>query len=136
MSATNTTKGPRWSGRRARAARMLAAGVSIARVSSALGLSAATARRYESIFASGGIDALLALGDVGRQSRLSVEALEQVIRAIRQAPGRAGMQGACWTTALVKQFIEQEFSIFYSHFHINRLIRDHSLQHWMNRTLK
>lgn len=136
MSASNNTTGPRWSGRRAHAARMLAAGVSMARVSSALGLSPATARRYERTFAAGGVDALLALGDVGRQSRLSVEALEQVIHAIKQAPGRVGMHGQCWTNALVQQFIEQVFSISYSHSHINRLIRDHGLQHWMSGNLK
>jgi transposase len=102
MSANDTTNGPRWSGRRARAARMLAAGVSMTRVSSALGLSPARARRYESIFAAGGVDALLALRDVGRQSRLSGGALEQVIRAIRQAPGRVGMPGECWTNSLVQ----------------------------------
>jgi transposase len=136
MSANNTTNGPRWSGRRALAARMLAAGANMARVSSALGLSPATARRYATIFAAGGVDALLALGDVGRQSRLSVEALEQLMRAIRQAPGRVGMQGECWTNALVQQFIEQEFSISYSHSHINRLIRDHGLQRWLRQSQK
>lgn len=115
---------------------MLAAGASMTRVSSALGLSPATAKRYATIFATGGVDALLALGDVGRQSRLSVEALEQVIRAIRQAPGGVGMQGQCWTNALVQQFIEQEFSISYSHSHINRLIRDHGLQRWLRQSQK
>ncbi|WP_412760709.1 helix-turn-helix domain-containing protein [Paraburkholderia tropica] len=131
MSANDTPIGPRWSRRRARAARMLAAGMDIAQVASELGLSPATARRYESAFVTGGADALLKMGDVGRRSRLSADELARVVQAIRQPPDRVGLQWECWTNSLVQRFIEREFRICYSYSHINRLIRDHGLQHWI-----
>ncbi|WP_321957646.1 helix-turn-helix domain-containing protein [Paraburkholderia bannensis] len=131
MSANDKPIGPRWSGRRARAARMLAAGMNIAQVATVLGLSPATARRYESAFVTGGADALMGMGDVGRRSRLSAAELARVIQAIRQSPGKVRLAGECWTNSLVQRFIEREFQICYSYSHINRLIRDHGLQHWI-----
>ncbi|WP_408585510.1 winged helix-turn-helix domain-containing protein [Paraburkholderia bannensis] len=71
------------------------------------------------------------MGDVGRRSRLSTGDLSLVIQSIRQSPGSAGLAGEYWTNALVQQFIEREFQICYSYSHINRLIRDHGLQHWI-----
>ncbi|WP_408733814.1 helix-turn-helix domain-containing protein [Paraburkholderia tropica] len=136
MSANNTTNRARWSVRRAHAARMLAAGVSIARVSSALGLSPATARRHENVFTAGGVDALLALGDVGCQRRLTADCLDRLIRSVRQTPASVGLAGESWTNSLVHEFIEREFSVSYSHSHINRLIRDHGLQHWLRQSPK
>jgi transposase len=136
MSANKTGNGPRWSGRRARAARMLAAGMGIARVASALGLSPLTARRYERAFAMGGADALTGLGDVGRRSRLSAGALATLTEAVRRPPAAAGFADECWTGALVRLFIEREFQITYSSSHINRLIRDHGLQHWIGPSRK
>lgn len=129
--STNNTIGPRWSGRRALAARMLASGMSIARVATVLDLSPATARHYQSVFATGGADALMGLGDVGRRPRLSADRLARVIDAIRQSPRRAGLAAECWTNPLVQRYIEREFQISYSYSHINRLIRDHGLQHWI-----
>jgi transposase len=131
MSANDKPIGPRWSGRRARAARMLAAGANIARVASVLGLSPATARRYENAFITGGADALMEMGDVGRRSRLCDDELAQVIQAIRHPPTRVGLAGECWTNSLVQRFVDREFQICYSYSHINRLIRDHGLQHWI-----
>jgi transposase len=136
MSANNLMNGPRWSGRRALAARMLEAGASMTRVSAALGLSRATARRYETVFTAGGVDALLSLGDVGRQRRLNADDLERLVLCIRQAPACVGLAGDCWTNLLVQQFIEREFGISYSHSHINRLVRDHGLQRWLRQSQK
>ncbi|WP_321969086.1 helix-turn-helix domain-containing protein [Paraburkholderia tropica] len=129
--STNNTTGPRWSGRRVRAARMLAAGVDIAQVATALDLSPATARRYESVFAAGGPDALMGLGDVGRRPRLTADGLTRLIVAIGQPPRKAGLVAECWTNLLVQRYIEREFQISYSYSHINRLIRDHGLQRWI-----
>lgn len=130
MSTKHNT-GPRWSGRRARAARMLAAGIDITRVATVLNLSPATARRYQSVFAAGGADALMGLGDVGPRPRLTAEGLARLIDAIRQSPHKVGLVAECWTNPLVQRYIELEFQISYSYSHINRLIRDHSLQHWI-----
>jgi transposase len=131
MSANKIITGPRWSGRRARAAQMLAAGLTIVRVAALLGLSPATARRYQVAFANGGADALMTMGDVGRRPRLAADAIARVITAVRQPPDRVGLEGQCWTNLLVQQFIEREFHISYSYSHINRLIRDNGLQHWL-----
>ncbi|WP_322093924.1 helix-turn-helix domain-containing protein [Paraburkholderia bannensis] len=133
MSANDKPGGRRWSGRRAYAARMLAAGKSIAQVASVLGLSPATARRYQSAFSAGGAQALMGMGDVGRRPRLTTEDLARLIQSIRQPPDNVGLSNACWTNALVQRFIEREFQICYSYSHINRLIRDHGLQHWIRR---
>ncbi|WP_321889243.1 helix-turn-helix domain-containing protein [Paraburkholderia bannensis] len=130
--STNNSTGPRWSGRRAQAARMLAAGMSIAHVAAVLGLSPATARRYQSVFATGGADALIGLGDVGRRPRLTADRLAQMVDAIRQSPHRAGLAAERWTNPLIQRYIEREFQISYSYSHINRLIRDHGLQHWIH----
>lgn len=110
---------------------MLAAGMGIARVEIVLGLSPATARRYQSIFAMGGADALMGLGDVGLRPRLTTDRLARVIGAIRQSPHRVGLAAERWTNLLVQRYIEREFQISYSYSHINRLIRDHGLQHWI-----
>jgi hypothetical protein len=93
MSANDKPIGPRWSARRGRAARMLAAGMNIAQVASVLGLSPATARRYERAFVTGGADALMGMGDVGRRSRLSGAELARVIQTIRQSPGKVRFAG-------------------------------------------
>ncbi len=106
------------------------------RVAAALGLSPATARRYESVFAAGGVDALLALGDVGRQRRLGMDSLARLICSVRQTPASVGLAGESWTNSLVQQFIEREFSVTYSLSHINRLIRDNGLQHWLRQSPK
>lgn len=52
---------------------MLAEGHPIAKVATELGLSPATARRYQAIYAVCGRDGLLPLGDVGRQHLLDRE---------------------------------------------------------------
>ncbi|WP_321889660.1 helix-turn-helix domain-containing protein [Paraburkholderia bannensis] len=131
MSANHKRDGSRWSGRREHAARMLAAGKSIAYVAATLDLSAATARRYASAFTEGGAQALAQMGDVGRRPRLTAEDLERVTRSIRQRPDGVGLAGEYWTNTMVQRFIAREFQVCYSYSHINRLIRDHGLQHWI-----
>ncbi|WP_408585042.1 helix-turn-helix domain-containing protein [Paraburkholderia bannensis] len=87
-----------------------------------------TARRYQTLFASGGVAALMALGDVGRRRRLAPEAQERIIRAIKMTPRHQGLSGTSWTHDLVRDFIEREFGVRYSASHINRLIRDLGLR--------
>ncbi|WP_322046727.1 winged helix-turn-helix domain-containing protein [Paraburkholderia sp. J67] len=128
MSANDIIHGPPWTDRRARAARMLASGISMELVSQKLGLSRFTARRYQTLFASGGVAALMALGDVGRRRGLAPEAQERIILAIKTTPRRQGLAGRSWTHDLVRDFIEREFGIRYSASHINRLIRDLGLR--------
>ncbi|WP_322105975.1 helix-turn-helix domain-containing protein [Paraburkholderia sp. J41] len=115
---------PPWSDRRACAAQMLASGISLKRVSQELMLSPATARRYRAAFESGGVQALMELGDVGRRRQLPAEALARISRALKMAPEHQGLPGDHWTNELIRYFIEREFHIRYSSSHINRLIRD------------
>ncbi|MEK6298239.1 MAG: helix-turn-helix domain-containing protein, partial [Paraburkholderia tropica] len=124
MNANDAIHGPPWTARRARAARMLASGMSITRVSMELGLSPATARRYQTLFTAGGVAALMQLGDVGRRSRLSNEAQSRIVRAMKCPPRSYGFASESWTRDSVQEFIEREFGIRYSPSHINRLIRD------------
>ncbi|WP_408734322.1 helix-turn-helix domain-containing protein [Paraburkholderia bannensis] len=131
MIANDKPRGSRWSGRRARAARMLAAGRSITQVASVLDLSPATARRYGDAFAAGGAQALIAMGDVGRRPRLTSEDLARIVQSVRQPPMKVGLTEKYWTSELVQRFIARDFQICYSYSHINRLIRDHGLQHWI-----
>ncbi|MCW3698109.1 MULTISPECIES: helix-turn-helix domain-containing protein [Burkholderiaceae] len=119
---------PPWSDRRAHAAQMLASGISIKQVSLELGLSPATARRYQAAFISGGVGALLALGDVGRRCQLSPEALVIISNAVKEAPKSQGLVGDHWTNELIRYFIEREFCIRYSSSHVDRLIRDYGFR--------
>lgn len=112
---------------------MLASGVNIEHVSQELGLSPATAQRYQTLFASGGVAPLMRLGDVGRRSRLSTEAIGKIIRTVRSEPRLNGSAADSWTHERVQQFIEQEFGIRYSASHFNRLIRDLGLRQHVRR---
>jgi transposase len=134
MNANDTIHGPPWTDRRARAARMLASGMSIARVSMELGLSPATARRYQTLFAAGGVAALMQLGDVGRRSQLSTAAQGRIARAMTGTPRSCGFASESWTRDSVRKFIEREFGIRYSPSHINRLIRDLGLTVYIRST--
>ncbi len=44
---------------------------------------------------------------------------------------KVGLTEKYWTSELVQRFIARDFQICYSYSHINRLIRDHGLQHWI-----
>lgn len=128
MGANDTLHVPPWTDRREHAARMLAAGLSIQQVSQKLGLSRATARRYQTLFTTGGVAALIGLGDVGRRSQLSPEAQRRIIRAVKKTPFQQNLCAESWTHELVQHFVEREFGIRYSASHINRLIRDLGLR--------
>ncbi|WP_321937693.1 helix-turn-helix domain-containing protein [Paraburkholderia sp. J8-2] len=128
MSANGKIPSPPWSDRRARAAEMLASGMGIACVATELGLSRTTARRYHQVFMEGGPEALLRLGDVGRRQQLPSDGIDRLISAIRQVPKLQGLAEDCWTTELVRSFIQREFGVCYSYSHVNRLLRDHGLQ--------
>ncbi|MEX3929451.1 helix-turn-helix domain-containing protein [Paraburkholderia sp. BR10936] len=128
MSVNEIVTGPPWSGRRERAAQMLASGMGIARVASELGLSPATAKRYQSVYSAGGVEALFQLGDVGRRQQLPAHGIERVIAAIKHTPEAQGLAGEFWTNELVRSFIEREFGVRYSRSHVNRLVRVHGLQ--------
>ncbi|WP_322032833.1 helix-turn-helix domain-containing protein [Paraburkholderia sp. J76] len=83
----------------------------IARGATALDLSPATARRYQSVFSAGGADALTELGDVGPRPRLTADGLARLIEAIRQSPHKVGLVAECWTNLLVQRYIERELQI-------------------------
>lgn len=128
LATNNPVCRPPWSGRRAHTAQMLASGISIKQISLELGLSPATARRYQAAFISGGIRALLDLGDVGRRCQLTPEALVMISNAVKEAPKSRGLVGDHWTNELISYFIERDFGIRYSSSHVDRLIRDYGLR--------
>ncbi len=131
MGASENFNVPPWRGRREEAARLLDAGLSVAAVAEELGLSAATARRYDTVFRAGGKSALLRLGDVGHPRRMSSGDLSQLIGAIKHSPSLHGFPGQRWTNEAVGGFIERQFGIRYSRSHINRLIRDLGLREYV-----
>ena len=78
MKAFQDITKPPWTQRRMLGATMLAEGHPITKVTTELGLSHATARRYQAIYAVRGRDGLLPLGDVGRQHLLDRESFNWV----------------------------------------------------------
>ena len=128
MGANEKTSGPPWTDRRALAAELLDAGHSVKTVAQQLGLSPATARRYHTIFKSGGKSALMDIGDVGRRRRLSSEGLSWLVAAIKHSPTIHGFSSSRWTNEAVGELIERHFQIRYSRSHINALIRELGLR--------
>ena len=128
MGGNAKISGPPWTDRRALAAELLDAGLSIKTVAQRLGLSPATARRYHTIFKSGGKGALMQMGDVGRRRRLSSKAVSWLVAAIKHSPAIHGFSGSRWTNEAVGELIERHFQIRYSRSHINALIRELGLR--------
>ncbi|WP_408393755.1 winged helix-turn-helix domain-containing protein [Paraburkholderia sediminicola] len=94
-----------------------------------LQLGPAAARRYESLFAAGGAEAILRLNDVGRRSALDVRALSWLTSAIKHSPRLHGFETDVWSREQLRIFIEREFGITYSPSHLNRIVRDLGLSH-------
>jgi transposase len=108
---------------------MLAAGIPMREVARRLQLSSGAVRRYESLFAAGGAEAILRLNDVGRRSVLDVQALSWLTSVIKHSPRLRGFETDVWNREQLSIFIEREFGITYSSSHLNRIVRDLGLSH-------
>jgi len=94
-----------------------------------LQLGPGTARRYESLFAAGGAEAILRLKDVGRRSVLDVKAISRLTSAVKHSPRLYGFETDVWERELLLAYIAREFGVAYSRSHLNRIVRDLGLSH-------
>lgn len=63
----------------------------------------------------------------GRPRKLDDERLEKFRAAVRRSATDAGYDADAWTTALARDFLEEEFGVEYSRRHVQRLLRDAGL---------
>lgn len=60
----------------------------------------------------------------GRPPKLTTSQQEQFHRALAEQPSAYGYEGAEWSSALAKQYLEDEFDVEYTRRHVRRLLRE------------
>src|SRR5256885_58317 len=100
--------------RRMRAVELFEAGMRQVDVVTQLGVSAQTASRWYHSWQTGGRDALMGAGRLGRTARLSDGQLAEVEAALVAGPKANGFATDMWTLARVTQVIERVSGVRYS----------------------
>jgi transposase len=104
------------------AGQMLLRGETIANVCEKVGISAKTAKRYQGLVYSGGLEALECMSVGGRPSALSPGALNWIAAALQGEPQAYGFPGARWTSGTLGQLIERQFGVKYSRVYVRQIV--------------
>jgi transposase len=120
--------------RRMTAGRMLLDGESVERVAEQLHLSVQTVRRYKSIVAEGGLEALSKMGVGGRTSALDRAALEWIGQALQGSARRQGFESDAWTNARLREVIERRFGVRYSRVYVWQIATNLGLAHVLSKS--
>lgn len=99
--------------RRLRAAELLEAGWSVARVAAELGVAASTVFGWQRRWREGGSEALRSTGARGRQCRLSPAQLAELERELLRGPRAHGYATDLWTLRRIAEVIWRLFGVRY-----------------------
>jgi len=103
---------------------MLLKGKSPSDVATVLGISPQTARRYQSLMAEGGLDALTHMSVGGRKPALSPEGREWIASALRGSPVAYGFDSDQWTEGRLRSLVENKFGLSFSRVYVRQIIID------------
>jgi transposase len=120
--------------RRMTAGQMLLDGASDDEVADRLHISKHTVRRYRSIVAAGGIEALKALGVGGRVSVLDEAALAWLASALNDSARVYGFESAAWTNARLRALIERRFGVKFSRVYVWQLATKIGMGHILSKS--
>ena len=109
--------------RRKRAARLFAAGRTMAEVARTLGVSRQSASRWYEDWQRGGASALRAAGRAGRKPRLDCAQWKRVDAALRQGARAHGLGTELWTLPRVATVIERITGVRYHPGHVWKILR-------------
>ncbi|WP_086386223.1 helix-turn-helix domain-containing protein [Caballeronia sordidicola] len=118
------------------AGRLLLRGETIATVCEEVGISIKTAKRYQELFAAGGLAALENMSVGGRPSALSPEAFDWIAAALQGEPQAYGFPGARWTSGTLGQLIERQFGVKYSRVYVRQIVLNLGLSLRLGRRLR
>lgn len=110
--------------RRLRAGRMLAKGVSQARVARCVGVSRQSVLRWARALEAGGVDALRSRGRTGPKPMLSDTDCRRLATELKAGPGAHGFVTELWTAKRVALLIEREFGVRLSEAQAWRVLRE------------
>lgn len=120
--------------RRMNAGRMLMEGASVEAVAKTLHLSTDTVRKYRSLIAEGGIEALQKMSVGGRASLLDGAALEWIAAALRGSACEHGYPTDAWTNARLRELIKTRFGVSYSRVYTWQLATKLGLGHRLSKS--
>ena len=103
---------------------MLLKGKSPSDVATVLGISPQTARRYQSLMAEGGLDALARMSVGGRKPALSPKGREWIASALRGSPVAYGFDSDQWTEGRLRSLVENKFGLSFSRVYVRQIIID------------
>jgi transposase len=120
--------------RRMNAGRMLMEGTSVSAVADALHLSTDTVRKYRSIIAQGGLEALQKMSVGGRASVLDSAAMEWIAAALSGSACDHGFPTDAWTNARLRELIKARFGVSYSRVYAWQLATNLGLGHRLSKS--
>ena len=109
--------------RRQIAGRMLSQGYSVAEVASAVGASEPSVRRWRIAMRNGGLKALRATPQRGKQPQLDAAQHQELVEILLAGPRAAGFANELWTCPRVAQVIQRRFGVRYHPSHVWKLLR-------------
>lgn len=93
------------------------------RIAQIVGVTVETIRLWIKSFLVSGLRSLKFKKSRGRPPKLTKEQKRQLKQAIKAGPEAAGYAGGCWNSAIVQDFIEKTFKVFYSVHYIAELLK-------------
>ena len=120
--------------RRMNAGRMLTEGASVNAVAEAFHLSTDTVRKYRSIIAAGGLEALQKMSVGGRASVLDGAAMEWIAAALSGSACEHGFPTEAWTNARLREVIKVRFGVSYSRVYTWQLATNLGLGHRLSKS--
>jgi transposase len=106
------------------AANMFEQGLSSRVIAQSLGADVQTVRRWRRVFNAAGREGLGARTHPGGKSRLTLQQRERLAQLLLLTPQQCGFERYLWTTPLIAELIQREFSVHYHHDTMGILLRE------------
>lgn len=99
------------------------------RIAQIVGVTVETIRLWIKSFLIEGLQSLKFKKSKGRPPKLTKEQKKQLKKAITEGPEAAGYASGCWNSAIVQDYIEKVFQVFYSVHYIAELLKSLGLSY-------
>jgi transposase len=109
--------------RRRIAGRLLLQGKKLQEVADAVAASMSSVKRWKKAVQEGGLDALAAKPQPGREPKLDEEQKAQLVETLLEGPIEAGYRTALWTCGRVAEVIQKRFHVNYHPCHVWKILR-------------
>lgn len=98
-------------------------------VAKGLGVCIRAVQKWEALFLAEGAKALKPKKSPGRPSKLSKKQKKLLYQKIEAGPQACGYKGGVWTAAMIQDYIQKSFGVFYSVKYLSQLLRNMGLSH-------